>query len=102
MWATLATTVLILLLCAVVDGRVSNIVCGDCDAAPAGCSKGCPVETIEEEPSEEEPSEEELKKIVLSALAKHVVVWADWYVPVIVLCSGCTWLVSMLDGPIGA
>jgi hypothetical protein len=44
--------VLILLLCAVADGRVSNIVCGDCDASPAGCSKGCPVEPIEEELTE--------------------------------------------------
>eukprot|EP01043_Picozoa_sp_COSAG02_P019275 COSAG02_NODE_922_length_15907_cov_4.423303_7_plen_97_part_00 len=44
--------VLILLVCAVADGRVSNIVCGDCDASPAGCSKGCPVEPIEEELTE--------------------------------------------------
>ncbi len=30
--------VLMLLVCAVADGRVSSIVCGDCTIAPGGCS----------------------------------------------------------------
>eukprot|EP01043_Picozoa_sp_COSAG02_P019140 COSAG02_NODE_914_length_15990_cov_9.617897_1_plen_159_part_00 len=41
--------VLLFLACAaacanVGTGRVSTIVCGDCDAVPYGCSPGCPVE----------------------------------------------------------
>ena len=47
-------TVLILLVCAVVDGRVSSIVCGDCDVAPGGCSPGCPVERVVERVAEQE------------------------------------------------
>ena len=63
------------------EGRVSNIVCGDCAAAPGGCSKGCPVEPVKEELVEEPPIEEPPKDEVrlnttwtLYALASPVVV----------------------------
>ena len=43
--------VLLFLVCASVcldggTGRVSSIVCGDCAAAPGGCSPGGPVERV--------------------------------------------------------